>query len=141
MTAIRLRQVISKPLLKRNRSSFRTLRDGRVIDRQTLLRHEFLEIAQTDRKSEIPPDASNDHGGLELAFPEERCRQDVMAPLYQIRSSNSSARAQALPPLEHACHSKLVARKQRRDALRGDIGPARRIERCRPISGYAVNRP
>jgi hypothetical protein len=28
-----------------------------------------------------------------------------------------------------------------RDALRGDIGPARRIERCRPTSEYAVNRP
>src|SRR6266481_1295939 len=110
MTAIRLRQVISKPLLKRNRSSFRTLRDGRVIDRQTLLRHEFFEISQTEQKPEIPPGASHDHGGLPLAFPEEHGRQDVMAPPYQIRScntsrgNNSSACVQALPPLEHACH-------------------------------------
>jgi hypothetical protein len=46
--------------------------DGRVIDRQTPLCHEFLEISQAQGKSAVPSDTGRDHDGLRLSLAKQR---------------------------------------------------------------------
>ena len=45
--------------------------DGGVVHRKTTFRHEFFNIAQAERKPQIEPNASDDHGRLEPALVEQ----------------------------------------------------------------------
>jgi len=45
--------------------------DGRVVDRQAASRHEFLDIAETEREPEVPANAGHDHVGLKLPLLED----------------------------------------------------------------------